>query len=152
MRNAVKQMLLFTSLLNLIGGGGMLLSDYVLPEAIGETLEVYLVFVWPVIAIVLYIVFDLKLDIDETYRFTERFFIYLAVLIIWLVLTWWSNTQIIWLVDEGPLAVQGDPFMRYYAETMMYGLMFMFVWIGVAIAIGIAFIVRTMIGLYKRRR
>lgn len=58
MKNAVKQMLLFTLLLNVIGGGSMLLSDYVLPEAIGETLEVYLLFVWPVIAIVLYIVFD----------------------------------------------------------------------------------------------
>lgn len=151
MRNAIKQMLLFTLLLNLIGGGGMLLSDYVLPEAIGETLEVYLLFVWPVIAIVLYIVFDLKLDIDETYRFTERFLIYLALMIIWLVLTWWINTLIIWLVDEGPLAVQGDPFMRYYSETMMYGLMFTFLWIGVAIAIGIGFIARTIIGLCKRK-
>lgn len=151
MKNAVKQIVLFTLLLNLIGGGGMLLSDYVLPQAMGETLEVYLWFVWPMIAIVLYIVFDLKLDVDETYRFTERFFIYLAQLVIWLVLTWWINTQIIWLVDEGPLAVQGDPFMRYYAETMTYSLMFMFVWIGVAIAMVIAFIVRTIIGLWKRK-
>lgn len=150
MKNAVKQMLLFTLLLNLIGGGGMLLSDYVLPEAIGETLEAYLLFVWPVIAIVLYIVFDLKLDIDETYRFTERMLIYVALMIIWLVLTWLLNTQLIWLVDEGPLAVQGDPFMRYYAETMMYSLVFIFVWVGVAIAIGVSFIVRSIIGFVKR--
>ena len=152
MKNAVKQMLLFTLLLNVIGGGGMLLSDYVLPEAIGESLEVYFMFVWPVIAIVLYIVFDLKLDIDETYRFTERLLIYIGLMVIWLVLTWLLNTQLIWLVDEGPLAVTEDPFMRYYAETMMYSLMFMFVWIGVAIAIGVSFIVRSMIGLCKRKR
>lgn len=152
MKNAVKQMLLFTLLLNVIGGGGMLLSDYVLPEAIGETLEVYLLFVWPVIAIVLYIVFDLKLGIDVTYRFTERLLIYIGLMVIWLVLTWLLNTQLIWLVDEGPLAVTEDPFMRYYAETMMYSLMFIFVWVGVAIAIGVSFIVRSMIGLCKRKR
>lgn len=151
MKKAVKQMLLFTLLLNLIGGGGMLLADYVLPKDIGAQLEVYFLFGWPVIAIVLYIVFDLKLDIDETYRFTERLLIYLTLLIIWLLLTWGIDTQVCWLVDEGPLAVKRSPYERYYTESIVYGLMFIFGWIGVAIAIGVSFIVRSIIGFRRRQ-
>lgn len=136
MKNAIKQMALFAVLANVVCVVSGLIQ-------IG--------FLWPVVASIAYIFFDLKLDIDSTYRFTERFLIYFVITVIWWIVTVLFAVLTIWAVTEAPwVAVLEEGGYDLYSAGLIYGLMFILLYILVPFVMGIAFVIRSIRGAAKR--
>ncbi len=136
MKNAMKQMALFTLLINVIG---------VMSGLVG------IAFLWPLVAGIAYIFFDIKIDIDSTYRFTERFLIYFVITVIWWIITFLFGAVTLWAVTNAPwVEMIEEKGYDLYSAGLIYGLMFIIMYICVTIVIGIAFVVRSIRGAGKR--
>lgn len=136
MKNAMKQMALFTLLINVIG---------VMSGLVG------IAFLWPLVAGIAYIFFDIKIDIDSTYRFTERFLIYFVITVIWWIITFLFGAVTLWAVMNAPwVEMLEERGYDLYSAGLIYGLMFILMYICVTIVIGIAFVVRSIRGAGKR--
>ena len=136
MKNAMKQMALFALLANVIGVVTGLLNFG---------------FVWPVVVSIAYIFFDLKLDINGTYRFTERFLIYFVITVIWWIITSFFAVITLWAVTNAPWVggLEEGGYDLSYAG-LIYGLMFALMYVCVPLVIGIAFVIRSIRGTGKK--
>ena len=136
MKNAMKQMALFALLANIIG---------VVCGLIG------LGFIWPPVAGIVYIFFDRRLNIGGEYRFKDRFLIYFAITVIWWSITLFFAVAFLWAATKAPWveALEAGGYDPSYAG-LIYGAMFILLYICVPFVIGIAFVVRSVQGAGKR--
>lgn len=152
MKNAIKQMLLFASAANVIGWVFMLIANFALPESFSGEVETILLFGWPFIVGSAYIFFDIKLDIDYTYSFVERFLIYLLNCIIWVMATILFVNLAIWLATHGPWYTQESTEVWNQSDGVAYEWMFVFLLFGVTFVMVACFFVRTIRYLSKKKR
>lgn len=153
-KKAIKEMLLFSIAVNAVGGILMLLANFALPIFVSGSAESIVAFGWPCVAVVAYIVFDRKLDINVKEGFLESVFIYWINLMIWVGFTQLFLKLTMWVAESGPWFTEEreDAWYRSQAQFLggsydwMYGLMavvMMFVFF-------VCFVVRTIYCLRKR--
>ena len=136
MKNAMKQMALFTLLANVIG---------VVSGLIG------IGFLWPLVASIAYIFFDRRLNIGSDYRFKDRFLIYFVNTAIWWSITLLFAVITLWAVTNAPwvgVLEEGGYDLSY--AGLIYGAVFVLMYVCVPLVIGIAFVIRSVQGAGKR--
>lgn len=152
MRNAIKRMLLFASVANVISWAFMLIANFALPESFSGEVETILLFGCPFVVVSAYIIFDIKLDIDYTYSFVERFFIYLLNCVIWVMVTILFVNLAIWIATYGPWYTQENTEVWNQSDGVAYEWMFVFLLFGVTLVMVACFFVRTIRYLSKKKR
>ncbi len=101
-KKAVREILLFSTVVNAVGGILMLLANFALPISVSSGAEAILTFGWPCVTVIAYIAFDRKLDIDVTESFLEIVFIYWINLMIWSGFTQLFLKLTMWVAVSGP--------------------------------------------------
>lgn len=136
MKNVIKQMALFTLLANVIG---------VVSGLIG------IGFIWPPVAGIAYIFVDRRLNIGSDYRFKDRFLIYFVITVIWWSITLLFAVVTLWAATKAPWVevLEAGGYDPSYAG-LIYGAVFVLMYICVPFVIGIAFVVRSVQGAGKR--
>lgn len=132
MKNAMKQMALFSLLINVTGVVSMLIG---------------MGFLWPLVASITYIFFDRRLNIGSDYRFKDRFLIYFVITVIWWSITLIFAVVTLWAATKAPWVevLEAGGYDPSYAG-LIYGAVFVLMYICVPLVIGIAFVVRSIQG------